>query len=1005
MSTQKEITQQDPTESIYSKIYSFFLLEDLQKDDVKAKKSYLISKEDLKKLYDCIKYDSLKELKTKKEKEFNQKSIEDYYKENKIELKPLDKDAKIKIKEKTEKKEENEKMEKISEIVVEILQNIGYIIENEKKEEQTKQDEIKENNTEPSKEISKDQTNIESKDVNKTKEQIKKEKEVEKEKKDKEQTKETAEEKGDKTNKEEEKEKTNQDQEDKDKENDKKEGDEKSNIEKGAKEKKEEEEKSKKEEQEEKLKKEQEEKLKKGQEEAKPKEKEKEKEGNKEDAQKPEEKNEEIKNEDDKKLSNTKDEPKPGEESNNAPKDEGKNDEPINEINKSEEEIKQNEFNIKVEEKKEEEKKEEEKKEEEKKEPQENNNQNIPSESNPIQTVKVEPSNNLNDDPPKQENCQTKEEKASEEKNEENKNESPKKEEKEEKPKIVEDNTNVDPKHEQPEKADTLNIDENKEENENKINDNKECIKGNNIIINKENQKIDILNLESGNKDKNLLGEKVNRSIDGEQNEQESNSKRKKTEEKHKQEEVNEIKNPEEKKEEKIEKNEIKNPEEEQEQNENNQNNIVNQLTPEQIQQLQQMQQQFIMQKHLMDNGWENNFLNNYLFMIPNNKEIDYDLPQVKNGLVQLESDKPSLGLQNVGATCYMNATLECLIHIKELSQLLLSAFSFKYPKEDQNYAAKHKLTLTYVNLLSQVFFPKINGNQSKYYAPYEFKNIISEINPLFQGVQANDAKDLLQCILENLHNELKMATQYFQEYDIDQRDEKASMGYFFNSYLSQNKSPILDYLYGINRIKSICLNCNTAKYNFQSYNLLYFPLKEAKRIALLRKKKENENFDEKNYILNLEDCFAHSEQVDHFTGDNQMYCNECQSSADAEYQTVLYTTPTIISIVLNRGKANLDFQEKFEFGLDLDIKKYIYSPNFKHGKYYLIGMVVHSGEHGMGGHFIAYCRMEKKAKWFCYNDAWVTECNDIEKKLTENSPYILFYHYDNDYDNEEIQK
>ena len=67
--------------------------------------------------------------------------------------------------------------------------------------------------------------------------------------------------------------------------------------------------------------------------------------------------------------------------------------------------------------------------------------------------------------------------------------------------------------------------------------------------------------------------------------------------------------------------------------------------------------------------------------------------------------------------------------------------------------------------------------------------------------------------------------------------------------------------------------------------------------------------------------------------------------------------------------------------------------------------MVVHSGEHGMGGHFIAYCRMEKKAKWFCYNDAWVTECNDIEKKLTENSPYILFYHYDNDYVNEEIQK
>ena len=440
----------------------------------------------------------------------------------------------------------------------------------------------------------------------------------------------------------------------------------------------------------------------------------------------------------------------------------------------------------------------------------------------------------------------------------------------------------------------------------------------------------------------------------------------------------------------------------------NNENDIVNQLTPEQIQfiqqqlQMQEMQRQMMIQKYFLDNGWENNFINNYLLNIPaESEELDDGLPHAKNGIIQLDSDKPTLGLQNVGATCYMNATLECLIHMKELSQLLLSAFFFKYPRENKEYAEKHKLTLNYINLLSQVFFPKLNGNQSKNYAPYEFKAIISELNPLFQGVQANDAKDLLQCILENLHNELKMATQYFQEYNIDQRDEKASMQYFFNSYITQNKSPVQDFLYGINRIKSICLKCNTAKYNFQTYNLLYFPLKEAKRIAVLRKKKEDEKFDEKNYTLNLEDCFAHSEQVDHFTGDNQMYCNECQSCADAEYQTVLYTTPTILSIVLNRGKANLDFQEKFEFGLDLDIKKYIYNPEAKHGKYYLIGMVVHSGEHGMGGHFIAYCRMDKKAKWFCYNDAWVTECNDIEKKLSENSPYILFYHYDNDFNND----
>jgi hypothetical protein len=242
------------------------------------------------------------------------------------------------------------------------------------------------------------------------------------------------------------------------------------------------------------------------------------------------------------------------------------------------------------------------------------------------------------------------------------------------------------------------------------------------------------------------------------------------------------------------------------------------------------------------------------------------------------------------------------------------------------------------------------------------------------------------------------MSTQFFCEYPVNQKDEKQALQYFFNSYVSQNKSPIHDILYGITKIVSTCLKCKTQKFNFQSYNLLYFPLKEAKRIAVLRKKAEDKNFDEKKYTLVLEDCFAHSEQVEHFCGDNQMFCNECNHLEDADYQSMLYTVPNVISIVLNRGRANLDFQEDFIFGLDLDIKKYIHNEIYKHGKYYLIGMVVHSGESSMAGHFFAYCRMDKKSKWYCYNDAWVYECEDIEKKLSENKPYILFYHYDNDY-------
>ena len=188
-----------------------------------------------------------------------------------------------------------------------------------------------------------------------------------------------------------------------------------------------------------------------------------------------------------------------------------------------------------------------------------------------------------------------------------------------------------------------------------------------------------------------------------------------------------------------------------------NNNQGFNMPTPEQMMQI-QMQFQMMYQNYILSHGFENNFINNYLDLTntPNN-EIDPKLPQVINGRIKLFPDIPTLGLQNVGATCYMNATLQCLIHIKELSELFLSGFLLNYPRYNDKYYSTHKLSNAYVTLLSQVFFPKLNGNNTNYFAPQEIKDLISEINPLFQGIQANDAKDLLQCLLENLHNELKI--------------------------------------------------------------------------------------------------------------------------------------------------------------------------------------------------------------------------------------------------------
>ena len=349
----------------------------------------------------------------------------------------------------------------------------------------------------------------------------------------------------------------------------------------------------------------------------------------------------------------------------------------------------------------------------------------------------------------------------------------------------------------------------------------------------------------------------------------------------------------------------------------------------------------------------------------------------------------PLVGLENIGATCYMNATLQCFCHIEKFINF------FKYHKQivDIVKIDRNKLSSSF-KLLIEKLWPNnfVQSNRKNYYAPEEFKNKISKMNPLFQGVAANDAKDLVNFIIMTLHEELNKINKNNKNINnntfLDQRDPQLMFNIFASNFMAENKSIISDLFYGINCNITNCGGCNTQTFNYQTYFFIVFPLEEVRKFKFGN---QFYNFNYNNNFVDIYDCFNYDNKINSMSGDNSMYCNYCKNTCRSSMCTILTTGPEILILLLNRGKGK-EFNVKINFYDKLDLTKYIQYKNTG-CKYKLIGVITHMGESGMSGHFIAYCLDPISKYWYKYNDAIVTLVTDFQNEIINYAmPYLLFY-------------
>ncbi|CAB9517157.1 Ubiquitin carboxyl-terminal hydrolase Usp2 [Seminavis robusta] len=333
------------------------------------------------------------------------------------------------------------------------------------------------------------------------------------------------------------------------------------------------------------------------------------------------------------------------------------------------------------------------------------------------------------------------------------------------------------------------------------------------------------------------------------------------------------------------------------------------------------------------------------------------------------------VGLQNLGNTCFLNSSIQCLSATIPLTDYFLG-YDYKSEINTKNFLGTGgKLATAYAQLLKEMWL-----SNKTVVRPVQFKKQLSKFAPQFSGTYQHDAQELLSFLLDGIHEDLNRVKDkpYVEDRDCDGKNDEADAIEAWKNYLRRNKSLIVDLFQGQLRNTCRCNVCGHTNIRFEPFMYLSLPISDSCR--------------------NLQDCLDLYISTDELRGENRWYCEKCKKHRDGTKKIDLWIVPPILIVHLKRFKYNEYGQvgsknnAHIKFPMEgWDLSDAVKSKGSVKPVYDLYAVSNHIG--GLrSGHYTAYSMTRFDEQWVEFNDSNPRPITPDVVTRNASAAYVLFY-------------